>query len=246
MAVESYVMTIDTQCDRFRRFTALNAHLKFEIFEGVPGAEFDIADCVKQGYITADCAASGLVSPGALGASISHWTLWWKAVYEQKSLLILEDDVATHPDLERWIDGSDICRDADLVLFGINTDSVLEAISPEGVRQVTFFGETNPDYDSISRTLALTKISDVRPWKLLKAFGLCCYLVTPRGAAKLADRILPLRLEGTSMPLIGDVAGIGVDWRLNAVLEDMDAYVCRPFLAWTPNDDSNTRTQGRP
>jgi glycosyl transferase family 25 len=244
MAIESWVMTIDTKSDRFRRFTELNDHLKFEIFEGIHGSKLSFPDSVKQGFLTPDCAASGLVSPGHLGAAISHWTLWWKAVYEQKSLLILEDDVATHRELHSWIDGSDICRDADLVLFGINTDSVLEAISPEGVHQITIFGERHPDYASIGEKLSLTRTSDVRAWKLLKAFGLCCYLVTPKGASKLVEQILPLRLEGVPVPLVDDnVAGIGVDRRLNAVLQNMDAYVSIPFLAWTPNTESNTRIE---
>jgi glycosyl transferase family 25 len=241
MAIESYVMTIDTECDRFRRFEDLNDHLNFQAFEGIHGSKLNYADCVRQGFITADCAASGLVSPGHLGAAISHWTLWWKSIYEQKSLLILEDDVATHREIETWIEGSDICRDADLILFGINTDSVLETVSPEGVHQITMFGESHPGYDSIAETLSLTRTSDVRAWKLLKAFGLCCYLVTPRGASKLVEQILPLRLEGVPVPLVSDnLAGIGVDRRPNAVLENMDAYVCMPFLAWTPNSDSNT------
>lgn len=244
MTIEAYVMTIDTGSDRYRRFTELNAHLPFEPFVGVPGAELDFDDCVKQGFLTADCAASGLVSPGQLGAAISHWTLWWKAVHDQKSLLILEDDVATHPDLMTWIEGSDICRDAELILFGINTDSVLEAISPEGVHQVTIFGERHPGYDTIGRMLSLTRASDVRAWHLLKALGLCCYLVTPKGAARLVETILPLRLGGVPVPLVSDnLAGIGVDRRLQAVLGDMDAYVSIPFLAWTPNAESNTRIQ---
>ncbi len=94
-----------------------------------------------------DCAKSGLVSPGSLGCAISHWTLWWKAIYEKKSLLILEDDVVTHGDILGWIERSELCRTADLVLFGINTDSVLEAVSPEGVHQISIFGET------LSRTM---------------------------------------------------------------------------------------------
>jgi glycosyl transferase family 25 len=243
MTIETYVITLDPASERFRHFKALNEHLDAEPFIGVDGAKLSFPDSVKQGFITADCAASGMVSPGQLGCAISHWTLWWKAVYEQKSLLILEDDAATHRDLRSWIDQSEVCRDADLILFGINTDSVLEAISPEGVHQITIFGEPYPDYDSIGEKLSLTRTSDVRTWKLRKALGLCCYLVTPAGAAKLVERALPLRLEGVPLPLVNDnMAGIGVDRRANALFADMAAYVSIPFLAWSPNMDSTTRS----
>jgi GR25 family glycosyltransferase involved in LPS biosynthesis len=243
MTIESYVITLDTASDRFRQFKTLNAHLEVEPFIGVDGSRLSFEDSIKQGYITRDCAASGMVSPGQLGCAISHWTLWWKAVYEQKSLLILEDDAATHPELQRWIDRSDICRDADMILFGINTDSVLEAISPEGVHQTSIFGEQHPDYASIGEKLSLTRTADVRTWRLVKGLGLCCYLVTPAGAAKLVEQLLPLRLDGVPLPLVTDhMAGIGVDRRLNALFETVEAYVSIPFLAWSPNMDSATRS----
>jgi GR25 family glycosyltransferase involved in LPS biosynthesis len=184
-----------------------------------------------------------MVSPGQLGCAISHWTLWWKAVYEEKSLLILEDDAATHPGLQDWIERSDICRQADMVLFGINTDSVLEAISPEAVRQIAIFGEQYPSYGVIAETLAQTRTADVRPWRLVKGLGLCCYLVTPRGAAKLVEQLLPLRLDGVPLPLVVDhMPGIGVDRRLNALFDVLEAFVTIPFLAWSPNRDSATRS----
>jgi GR25 family glycosyltransferase involved in LPS biosynthesis len=183
-----------------------------------------------------------MVSPGQLGCAISHWTLWWKAIYEQKSLLILEDDAATHPDLQDWIEEAEICRRADIVLFGINTDSILEAISPEGVRQIAIYDEQYPSYATIAETLARTSIADVRSWRLVKGLGLCCYLVTPEGATKLCEQLLPLRIDGVPLPLVSDMMpGIGVDRRLNALLDRIEAYVAVPFLAWSPNTDSATR-----
>ncbi len=240
--IEPYVIALDRESDRFRRFASLNAHLDATVFPAIDGAGLDFADSVKRGFLTPECAASGLVTPGTLGCAISHWTLWWKAVYEKKSLLILEDDAVTHRDILGWIDRSDICRTADLVLFGINTDSVLEAISPEGLHQASVFGETNPDYASIADKLARTNAADVRLWRLLAGFGQCCYLITPEGAAKLVELVLPLRLDEVTVPLVSNnIPGIGVDRRLNALFSTIEAYVAMPFLAWTPNTDSTTR-----
>src|ERR1700722_18630172 len=122
MAIETYAITTDTASDRFRQFKTLNAHLDLEPFIGVDGARLSFDDSIRRGFITRDCAASGTVSPGQLGCAISHWTLWWKAVYEQKTLLILEDDAATHPELQTWIGRCDMPADLDMILFGINTD----------------------------------------------------------------------------------------------------------------------------
>ena len=241
--IETYVITLDPESDRFRRFAQLNAHLDVTVFPGIDGAEVSDADSVKLGFLTPECAASGLVSKGMLGCAISHWTLWWKAIYENKSLLVLEDDVVTHRDIQSWIEQSEICRTADLVLFGINTDSVLEAISPEGMHQASVFGEINPDYGSIAEKLSLTRSSDVRLWRLLAGFGQCCSLVTPHGAAKLVASALPLRLDEITVPLVPNaIAGTGLDRRLNALFATIEAYVAVPFLAWTPNTASATRS----
>ena len=175
------------------------------------------------------------------GAFVSQ-ALQGIAVLSGKRLLILEDDAVTHPELQRWIERSELCREADMVLFAINTDSVIEAISPEGVRQISVFREQHPSYALIGETLARTKLADVRTWRLLRSFGLCCYLVTPKGAAKLTQQLLPLRLDGVEVPLIPTkMPGVGVDRRLIALLDDLDAHITMPFLAWTPNADSATR-----
>jgi GR25 family glycosyltransferase involved in LPS biosynthesis len=240
--VETCVITLDRESDRFRRFARLNAHLECTVFDGVNGAELDYADCVKRGFLTPECAESGMVTRGTLGCAISHWTLWWKAVYEKKSLLILEDDVVTHRDILGWIDQSESCRTADIVLFGINTDTVVEAVSPESVHQISIFGVTYPGYNAIAEKLALTKAADARLWRVLTCFGQCCYLITPQGAAKLVETVLPLRLDAISVPLITHyVHGISIDRRLNALYAEMDPYLTMPFLSWTPNTDSATR-----
>jgi GR25 family glycosyltransferase involved in LPS biosynthesis len=244
--VDPYVITLDVNTDRFERFMKLNDHLTCNVFIGTDGSRLSYLDGVNRGFLTQECADSGMVSKGALGCAISHWTLWWKAVYEKRSLLILEDDVVTHPDIQAWIDklhiDLNIADKVDILYLGLNTDSIIEAISPEGVHQISMFGERYPDYESISERLSLTRTSNVRLWRMLKGFGNCCYLVTPRGAAKLVESVLPLRLEGVPVPLLsGNMPGTGVDRRMNALFESIEAYVGIPFLAWTPNTESATR-----
>src|SRR5262245_57731188 len=120
---EPCVITLDRESARFRRFAEHNKHLEYTIFDAIKGAELDVDDCVARGFLTRECAASGKVSRGTLGCAISHWTLWWKAVYENKTLLILEDDVVTHRDIQSWIDRSELCRTADIVMLGLNTNA---------------------------------------------------------------------------------------------------------------------------
>jgi hypothetical protein len=91
--------------------------------------------------------------------------------------------------------------------------------------------------------LAQTDLSRIAFRPVLNAFGLCCYLVSPQRAAKLAQRVLPLRLDGVPIPGLSSatVRGTSIDRRMNALFPDMRAFVMRPFLAWTPNIDSSTR-----
>jgi hypothetical protein len=103
--------------------------------------------------------------------------------------------------------------------------------------------ETDTPPARIAQILQQTDLSRTAFRPVLNAFGLCCYLVSPQGAAKLAQRVLPLRLDGVPIPgLEGTIVrGTSIDRRMNALFPDLRAFVMRPFLAWTPNTDSSTR-----
>ena len=238
---ENFVITLDEQGPRFAAFRSANRHLQYHVARGVRGRDVPREARLSQGLITREALDAGAVTDGEIGCAASHLALWREAVRLGRPVLILEDDVITHPRLEAQIARIDF--PFDVIFFGVNTDTILATLSPEGVREFSSFVDRYPPPERIAQILHQTDLSHVSFRPVLNAFGLCCYLVSPQGAAKLAQRVLPLRLDAVPVPGLdkASVRGTSIDRRMNALFPDLRAFVMRPFLAWTPNTDSTTR-----
>jgi GR25 family glycosyltransferase involved in LPS biosynthesis len=242
MTQPTYVISLDPQSSRFKAFANANKHLNYSIFVGIRGASVPPQERVSKGLLTRDCARSGLVTDGRLGAALSHWSLWQEAIKINSGILILEDDVITHPQLSDHV-ATRVPQlpNPDIVLFGLNTDSVVDARSPQGLRQARLFYEQYLSCQQIQYALDRTTSESVSYWKLFRGFGLYCYFITPDGAKRLSSSLFPLRLDAISVPFVPrKIAQVGADRRLNALYETINAYVSIPFLAYTPNTDSST------
>ena len=240
---ETYVITLDPKSDRFLKFAGQNPHLPYKVFEGIRGTSLSLADCVYEKLMTPECLAAGIATAGEIGCAASHKKLWELAANSKNGLLILEDDAATHPLICEYIRiNQEQILDADIFLFSINTDSILEVEAPNGLRHVQVFDPKYPTYAWIETALQRTKIEETQIWRLIKGFGLCCYFLTPKGAKRILELVFPLTLERTPLPLLDlAVPGINVDKRLIAFYANIEAKISMPFLAWSPNSDSTTR-----
>lgn len=236
--IDTFVITIDRTSARFETFQRLNGHLPFKVFDGIRGSSVSIADRLNKNYVTMDALASGGVTDGRLGCALSHHSIWEYSLKNDRPVLILEDDVVTHRGLPDFI-GKLNLDDLDILSLGINTNSILHTVSPEGLDQVSVFGNEHPSHDDIQALLGKTSISDVRLHRCLRRFGNCCYLVTPSGAARIVERFFPLTMEGVPIPMVSKkMPGIGADRRLNALFDELRSFVTLPFLAYVPNVDS--------
>jgi glycosyl transferase, family 25 len=242
-AFETYVITLDPKSDRFLQFAVNNPHLPYKTFQGIRGSSLSLADCVYEKLMTPECLAAGIATAGEIGCAASHKKLWELAANSKNGMLILEDDAATHPLICEYIRRhQEKIFEADIFLFSINTDSILEVEAPNGLRQVLVFEQKYPSYAWIASALQRTKVEETQIWRLIKGFGLCCYFLTPKGAKRILELVFPLTLERTALPLLNiSVPGINVDKRLIAFYENIDARISMPFLAWSPNSDSTTR-----
>ena len=238
---ENFVITLDEQGPRFAAFRAANRHLSFHVARGIRGRDLSREMLVSQGLITRDALDAGAVTAGEAGCAASHLALWREAVRLGRPVLILEDDVITHPQIEAQIARIDF--PFDVIFLGVNTDTLLATLSPEGVQEFSSFVDRYPPPIRIAQIFEQTDLSRISFRPLLNGFGLCCYLVSPQGAAKLAQRVFPLRLDGVQIPGIKSaiIRGTSIDRRMNALYPDLRVFVMRPFLAWTPNTDSSTR-----
>ena len=131
---------------------------------------------------------------------------------------------------------------ADICFFGINTDSILQSISPLNLSRLCLFTPKYPTPDWIHAALSKTDIRNVEMHKLEKAFGYCAYFISPQGAQRLSKLIFPLSLKTTIIPLIANkMPAISIDRSGCSIYSQLDALVCEPFLAYTPNTDSSTK-----
>lgn len=238
-----HVITLDADSQRFQSFRQRNSALRPEVFQGLKGDCVSPQERIERELITQPLAASGVLHEGTFGCAMSHRQLWMQALEADGGMLILEDDVITHPDLPLWIDANQhqLLRH-DVTHFTVNTDSALTTISPQGLVQSTLFQPKHPDQSWIDHALCATKLSQVQVQRLLKAFGMCCYFLSPAGARKFLDSTFPLTLDTTPIPLISNaMPGFSIDRRLNAFYPGFQALITIPFLAYTPNIDSHTQ-----
>ena len=240
---ENLAISLDINSERYKAFLQNNEHLNIKAFKAVKGNDLSKSEIINQGIATKELLESGYTTKGLLGNAASHKSIWRKSDEEEKHFLVMEDDCYTHPQIGTFISNNfKALEDSDICLFGINTNSILQSISTEGLSSVSTFDPQHPDKHWIKSSFAKTSINEVQLHKLLKTFGTCAYFISPNGARTLLKSgILPLSLKTTSIPLItNQMPAISIDRSGCLVYPSINALVCRPFLAYTPNTDSST------
>ena len=231
-------ITLDPDGPRFRDCLANNSHLAITPMTAIRGEDISRDDGIRLGLASQDLYDSGLLTPGALGCAASHRTLWQQCQRDNTPLLVLEDDCTTHPDIASFIqDNLQTLLDSDVCFLGLNTDSIVQSISPQGVMRVSVFDPQHPSQAWIKATLKQTEARTVALHRLVKGFGLWAYVVSPQGARKLLDGALPLSLATTNVPLLSEaMPAISLDRAACGVYGQLNALVCQPFLAYAPNE----------
>ena len=130
----------------------------------------------------------------------------------------------------------------DICFFGINTDSILQSITPTGLATLSLFDPKHPSQKWIRNALSRTRANEVMMHRLIKGFGTCAYFISPSGAKRLSTKLFPLSLLTTNIPLITErMPAISIDRAGCREYSKLEAFICQPFLAYTPNTDSTTR-----
>lgn len=237
-------ITLDPEGKRYKTFLKKNDHLAAKTFIGVKGADLSTAEMISRGLTDEELSVSPLLKYGLIGNAASHRAIWANAIKESKCYFILEDDCYTHPKVVDFINNNlETLTNIDICFFGINTDSILKSKSPTGLTSISLFSPKHPSEEWIKNALSKTNTEDVALHRLDKAFGFCSYFISPSGAEKLSEKIFPLSLATTNIPLISDkMPAISIDRAANREYSQLQAFICQPFLAYTPNTDSQTRS----
>ncbi len=233
----AYVINLDRQPERYARFVAWNggAGVGIERVSGSDGATMDEAT-------RATVSVGANYTPGAVGVAHAHKRLWAKAAELGRPVLVFEDDAVLRGDFADALPPlvASLKVFWDIILLGVNTDAVL--VAPPG-RQV----DAAAPYGAYPGEAELARFRDSRdPPSLLRlqhAFGLCGYLVSPKGAARLSERCFPMRDTAIVSPVMkGAYPAQGLDSLLNAHYAAVEAFVCWPPLVLTPNEQKTSGT----
>jgi glycosyl transferase family 25 len=228
------LINLDRAPERLAQFTRVNGFLpQIRRFPGIDGRTLDLAALVGTGMIAPNLPWT----PGAVGSSLSHVRLWEEAIATRKPVTICEDDVVFNRNFtsaaRTLLHG--LPAGWDFVLWGWNFDvyTAFELVRGAGICIAHL------DQNSLAQGLAEFQVQRFtpQPFRLIRAFGQPCYTIAPRGAALLQQACLPLRSAEVALPEVkGSVLAQDVGVLAPGVYPAMNAYLCFPPLAASPND----------
>ncbi len=240
------LISIDPQ--RTYAFWQRNQHIR-KTKQPLGTREEDLSDDEISIFATDDLAKiSQKAGRGNIGNAHSIYHELRECIEDGRPRIILEDDTQLHPDINKFVvETWPAIRSLDLLILGGNTDSVITFEAMHGMPLSSCFlneEDKHPTYERITTMLAKTPISKTSIYKLHHIFGSHAWIVSPKGAKKLINYCFPLNVELIDIPLLPrKLLGISFDIRWNSALKHMDAGICIPFLAMTPNNSKSRRSE---
>lgn len=234
-----HYLNLDRRTDRNLDFLARNQHIDcFRRVAAKDGSQLSRQDLTNSRIIQPDLRN---FSTGALGNAASHHSLWHRCIADGYPITAAEDDAVFN--IHFTDAASDILdrlpSDWDIIHWGWNFDSILHISLFNGPNESVMHFQ-RPSLGADLRSFQ-NAVYDSVPLRLLHCFGLVCYSISPRGAARLLKRCFPLRNETIFIPgLKTQVCNITLDTAMNAHFRALNAYVCFPPLVWTENDRSQS------
>ena len=228
------VINLDRSRDRLDEFVAHNgAAVDIERFAAIEGKLLDQAALERAGIIRPD----HLLVDGALGNTMSHLTLWQRAIDEKQALTICEDDAILNRNFAD-LSGKllDFCREHfDIVFWGWNFDApVIYDLYPGGGKCTAFFNQAEipgltDGFKAATLFPSLQRVYEV--------YGTFCYTISPKGARRLMEICLPIGDGKVPSQALGyGVDIVGADIAMNAAYRDIFALACVPPIAICRND----------
>jgi glycosyl transferase family 25 len=246
-----HFINLDRSPDRLAEFKAVNGHLSdIERFAAVDGKTVDMRLLASRGLVEGDILS--MYPIGAVGAALSALALWNFAIESGRNLTIADDDVVFHSRFEDHAGEviNSLPPDWDLILWGWNFDLFMSFEMLPGVSYcVAQFDE--------KRMQANTKLFQAQPvapraFKLLWAFGMPCYTISPKGAHAFRARCFPLRPlvvrvpEGLrAHPHSEYFRTVGFDNTMNGVYRHLNSFVSFPPLVIVENLRAKSTIQNR-
>ncbi len=246
-----HLINLDRSSERLAEFCNVNRHLtSVSRFAAIEGSALNPDDLARRGLITKDILARDFFTPGALGCAVSHLALWDRAIANNRTVTISEDDAIFNQHFELRAEEvlKTLPADWDLIYWGFNFDlflcfDMLHGVSP----CVATFNQEQMR----AAVAAFQKQSTApRAFRVIWAFGALCYSISPKGAQVIKSKILPLRPKIFQLPEAKGVPPYSPAWRMvgidnciNTVHREISSYVCFPPLVVSKNEAPTSMTR---
>jgi glycosyl transferase, family 25 len=246
-----HLLNLDRSKDRLTEFASANRHLAaVSRVPAVDGETLDLPSLVKQGLIADGLIAKDFYTFGALGAALSHVSLWQSAIESEQAVTVAEDDAVLHLQFETLAPEvmKKLPPDWDFILWGWNFDLFLCFEMLPGISYCLAQFEQDRLRSNIDKFQ--NQAAEPRAFKLNWSFGICCYTVSPKGARALQEKCLPLKpttagfAPGVKAQIrAGHFRNVGIDSAMNNAWSELNAYICFPPLVVTKNDAKRSTVQ---
>ena len=235
-----YVINLGRTPGRFADFAQQNAHIHASRFSAVDGRSISRQDLIYRSVLASDFT----YTDGALGNALSHLALWDMSIETNVALTICEDDAIVN---RHFVDDAEaivnsLPEDWHFILWGWNFDSyvtfdMITDVSPAVVQ----FDQSKMRMGAA--TFQSTRIKS-RAFRLHRAFGLCCYSISPSGARALKDLCLPLRNMNVFFPGLNCfLVNSSFDVMTSEMYPKINAFLSFPPLVINMNDHAVSTVQ---
>ena len=232
------VINLDRYPDRMARFMAYNTipGIEVERTTAVDGEKLDRAELVASNLIAEDL----IYSTNSVACSLSHVRCWQRVVRMGRPAVICEDDVALRRDFAKLHEKfASTLAAAEAIFWSFNFDMHVAYRVPDMGVCTSIYDESHFNDEARIAAFQAGKAQPAlyRPERL---WGVACYSLTPRGAAKLLDCVMPLRNGNVTFPYpnglrqtsVCNLASIGIDSDIGVVhVKELDAWVAVPPVA---------------
>ena len=254
MLMQKVLINLDRSTERLETFYRMNSHIKdIERFSAIDGR--GIRQTLKEKGLLQESFGVDYTD-GALGNAMSHKALWERAVASGEALTVIEDDAVFCKNFEEEHQRllKTLPETWDIVLWGYCTFATLFYDLLPGISSCT----AHFNQESLRKNIDLYsgRVVSGNLFKLLGAWGIVCYTISPRGAEKLLNLCLPIRQlplkpkysrpyrvkkQRWRYPVFNDA----IDCPMTAFYPEVEAYVSVPPLVLTPDDQEISTVQIR-
>lgn len=234
--MDIHYINLENRTDRNHLFLQRNTDITSLIkVDATQGSELDRNKLIENKFIAPELTQ---YSAGALGCAMSHLKLWERARDSGVAMTIAEDDAIFNRQFTQCSAEvlSQLDSDWDICLWGWNFDSILKAQLPEEkhARIIKFSQKELRDNVAAFQEMK----PDCKPVRLLNAFGLMCYSISPKGAKYFIDHCFPLVNELVPVHASGKthkILNTSSDIVMNKYFATAKSYACFPPLVASEN-----------